>query len=151
MLDSQRMTQVFMNLLLNAMQAMPAERENKQITIEVAPTQSSACITIKDNGTGITPESMEKLFTPFFTTKKKGTGLGLSIVQRIIEEHGGKIMAQSTVNVGTTFTITLPLAEKTTVTEKMLGTIEDSTQDVLFGIEDGTANTSALLSEAFTK
>ncbi len=149
MLDHQRMTQVFMNLILNAMQAMPEERADKRIRIELIPAPGAITVQLSDNGAGITPENLEKLFTPFFTTKKKGTGLGLSIVQRIIEEHGGKISVKSTVNVGTTFTMILPTAEKSTRTEKVLELIENTVSDPMDGIEDGTANTVSIISNAF--
>ncbi len=121
-IDPQRMIQVFMNLLLNAMQAMPAERPDKHIWVRLAPIGAEALISISDNGCGIPPENLEKLFTPFFTTKQKGTGLGLSTVQRIIEEHGGKITAQSTLGSGTTFTISLPIP---TGTEDLLTKLEE--------------------------
>jgi PAS domain S-box-containing protein len=130
-LDPQRMTQVLMNLLLNALQAIPAEQPEKRIELCARVEFNDLIIDITDNGSGIPPDNLEKLFTPFFTTKKKGTGLGLSIVQRIVEEHGGKITVRSTVGQCTTFTITIP--------------VPNETEDILSTIEDGTATTSPLL------
>ena len=65
-------------------------------------------LAIKDNGSGISPENMNRLFEPFFTTKADGTGLGLAITRRIIQEHHGAITVQSELNKGTTFNLTLP-------------------------------------------
>ncbi|MFC1517976.1 ATP-binding protein [Candidatus Margulisiibacteriota bacterium] len=130
-IDQQRMTQVFMNLILNAMQAFPEEKLDKKIEIKLREGSNFVQAELIDNGPGISKEHLEKLFTPFFTTKKKGTGLGLSIVHRIVEEHGGKISVQSEVGRGTIFTIELP---KVSDTEQIMASIEDS-----------TANTSPLL------
>jgi len=107
--DSQRMVQVFLNLVLNAIQAIP---EGKKGAVTITSKKSNSdeiAVRITDNGCGIPPENLEKLFTPFFTTKQKGTGLGLSIIHKIIEEHLGQINVESTVGKGTTFTVTLPI------------------------------------------
>lgn len=99
---------VFMNLLINARDAMP---NGGSITISVSVENNYLVIKISDNGLGISPENIEKVFHPFFTTKMKdqGTGLGLSISKRIISQHKGNIYVQSELSKGTTFTITLPL------------------------------------------
>jgi len=102
-----RLNQVFMNLLINAAQAIP---DRGTITIRTARKGDAATISISDTGAGIPPENLTKIFDPGFTTKGVGvgTGLGLSICYKIIEEHNGKIEVESD-NSGTTFTITLPV------------------------------------------
>ncbi len=110
--DSQRMRQVFWNLLINACQAMP---DGGVITISAAvspPVDGRAwCrIFISDTGLGIARESRDKIFDPFFTTKTEGTGLGLAIVYRIVEDHEGTISVDSEAGKGTRFTIRLPLS-----------------------------------------
>jgi two-component system, NtrC family, sensor kinase len=102
-----RLNQVFMNLLVNAAQAIRGEGT---ITITTARKGDSVRISISDTGVGIPPENVSKIFDPGFTTKGVGvgTGLGLSICYKIIEEHQGKIDVESG-DQGTTFTITLPL------------------------------------------
>ncbi|MBI4230658.1 MAG: hypothetical protein HY608_07460 [Planctomycetes bacterium] len=103
-----QLNQVFMNLLINAAQAIP---ERGEIRIETEASDKDVIVRISDTGTGIPEENLAKLFTPFFSTKPvgKGTGLGLSIAFGIIQKHGGRIDARSTVGKGTTFTIHLPL------------------------------------------
>ena len=110
-LDAQRMQEVFLNLLMNAIQAIkepPGE-------IKIAASQDSghreAVITMEDTGVGIPREELDRIFDPFFTTKEigVGTGLGLSIVYGIIEKHHGTITAESTTGEGTRFIIRLPL------------------------------------------
>ena len=102
--------QVSINLLNNAAEAMP---QGGTITIHTRLANAQAVeIAISDTGCGIPEENLEKLFTPFFTTKPggKGTGLGLSIVYGIIKMHRGQIAVTSQMGRGTTFTISLPLA-----------------------------------------
>jgi PAS domain S-box-containing protein len=104
-----QLNQVFLNLLTNAVQAVTHEKG--KIVITTRQDGSHAVVKVSDNGTGIQPEHLNKVFEPFFTTKDvgKGTGLGLSIVYKIIEKHGGKIFAESTVGKGSTFTVVLPI------------------------------------------
>ena len=112
--DSQRLRQVFWNLLINACQAMP---KGGAITISASPfthadDAAAWCeIVLSDTGQGIAPEHLDKIFDPFFTTKTGGTGLGLAIVHRIIEDHGGAIAVDSEPGNGTQFTIRLPMME----------------------------------------
>ena len=106
-----KLNQVFMNLIVNASQAL--EGDNGTITITSACDDKRVTISVADNGTGIPEENLAHLFTPFFTTKPvgQGTGLGLSISQGIVEEHDGTIEVDSTVGEGTVFTIKLPVVQ----------------------------------------
>jgi PAS domain S-box-containing protein len=101
------LAQVFVNLITNACQAM---QPGGTLRLSTGQEVDCAIIRIADNGAGMDPQTLEKVFEPFFTTKAdgSGTGLGLSIAQSIVESHGGKIEAQSTVGVGTAFVIRLP-------------------------------------------
>ncbi len=105
--DPMQLKQVFMNLLLNAVDAMP---EGGTVVLRTSLGQTAHTITvdISDTGKGINAEIRDKIFQPFFTTKSKGTGLGLAISKRLIEEHGGKISIESNNGGGSTFRISLP-------------------------------------------
>jgi signal transduction histidine kinase len=108
--DDAQLQQVFMNLLLNALEALGT---NGELTVSTELAQGNngvrlLKIKIRDTGTGISPENLARLFEPFFTTKKNGTGLGLSISQRIAQEHGGVIEAQSEMGKGSAFSFALP-------------------------------------------
>ena len=116
--DDHELQQAFVNLFLNALEAM-APNGTLTVATEVVPanaapngsrsyTEPQLRVTIKDTGAGIASRDLEQLFEPFFTTKPAGTGLGLPITQRIIQEHRGAIEVESTVGQGTTFSITLP-------------------------------------------
>lgn len=102
--------QVFLNLIVNAAQAMPTGKMGV-IDIRTACNHEQVWVEVQDNGPGIAPEILKKIFDPFFTTKDPGTGtgLGLSVSQNIIQQHGGTLTVDSTVGVGTTFKITLPI------------------------------------------
>jgi C4-dicarboxylate-specific signal transduction histidine kinase len=105
-----KLQQVLINLVKNAAYAI-RDREEGQIVLELDVQQSDAVITVRDNGCGMTPEVVAKIWDPFFTTKgDEGNGLGLDIVKGIIEAHGGQIHCDTTLGRGTTFTIRLPLA-----------------------------------------
>jgi two-component system sensor histidine kinase PilS (NtrC family) len=110
--DRDQIRQVFWNLFINAADAMP---DGGYIKIdagfdkETLNRQNKIEIVVSDTGKGMTGEEMESLFEPFFTTKEGGSGLGLATVYRIIESHGGTISVDSTLNVGTAFTIILPV------------------------------------------
>lgn len=105
---SMRLQQVFMNLLINAAQAIP---ERGEITIRTYAQDGSVFVEISDTGVGIPAENLPRIFDPFFTTKEvgEGTGLGLSVAQGIVEQHGGRIEVESRVGEGSTFTVMLPV------------------------------------------
>jgi signal transduction histidine kinase len=109
--DEYELHQAFVNLLLNALEAMPQEGTLSVRTTksELSNGQPSIQVEIVDTGSGILPEHMDQVFEPFFTTKAAGTGLGLAVTRRIIEEHGGSISVQSQPDQGTTFVVKLPL------------------------------------------
>jgi PAS domain S-box-containing protein len=107
--DTARINRVFVNIIKNAIDAMP---EGGTLTIKSTQDDSNLKIIFTDTGAGMSKEVMEKLWTPFFTTKARGMGLGLSICKRIVEAHAGGIFVESTVGQGTTFTVTLPVEPK---------------------------------------
>lgn len=106
--DPNRLMQVFMNLLANAVQAMGDK--GGDLTVVTNNTDGEVRINIRDTGPGIPQEKLKKIFDPFFTTKDSGTGLGLPISKKIIDEHKGSIYVDSKKGEGTTFTICLPVA-----------------------------------------
>jgi len=108
--DKEQLLRVFNNILKNAIQAIPTDRKGK-ILIHVNSELETISINISDNGIGISEEQQNKLFTPYFTTKSTGSGIGLAMVKQIVENHNGQISFQSTINLGTTFTIELPIAD----------------------------------------
>ena len=120
-IDRDRLKQVFINLLLNATEALQPSGGN----IEVRLSRSSerlargeeirpfAVCRIKDDGPGIPADRLDRLFDPFFTTKPHGTGLGLAVSNRIVEEHGGFLRVESEEGQGAEFSLFLPIAEKT--------------------------------------
>jgi signal transduction histidine kinase len=108
----EQLTQVFVNLITNACQAMPSTGGSVSITTELLDGDGEVRIIVSDSGEGISDTNVARIFMPFFTTKVsgRGTGLGLSIVKNIIEAHGGCIAVESEIAKGTTFTLTLPVA-----------------------------------------
>jgi signal transduction histidine kinase len=109
--DRFEMQQVFLNIVLNAEQAMIETHKEGTLTIATERVDGKIKVSFSDDGPGISPDSMRKLFSPFFTTKVlgKGTGLGLSICYGIVTSHGGRIYAQSELGKGATFVIELPV------------------------------------------
>jgi signal transduction histidine kinase len=107
----QQLNQVFLNILINAVQAI---KNKGMIRIKTWADEQAIKISITDNGSGIPPSAKERIFEPFFTTKKvgEGTGLGMSISYEIINKHGGQILLDSAEGHGTTFTIVLPRQEE---------------------------------------
>lgn len=110
-MDAEQFKQVFLNLVINAIQAMPKQGI---ITIRTAWNQAASrvCISFADTGVGIAEQDAIKIFDPFYTTKETGTGLGLPVVHRIITAHGGQIKVDSTVGQGTMITVTVPLRQR---------------------------------------
>ena len=107
-IDKEQMKQVVLNLLLNAIQAMPGGGR-LQLAGRMPRGNRWIQLSIQDSGMGIPPQDMDKLFDPFFSTREGGIGLGLSIAHRIIDQHHGRIEVESTPEKGTLFTIWLPL------------------------------------------
>src|ERR1700676_5614169 len=110
--DANQLIQVFLNLVTNAEQAIREVRESGRIQIRFARVGSRISVTFQDDGVGIRPESVQRLFDPFYTTKRPGggTGLGLSICLSIVREHGGTIEAEALPAGGSAFTVYLPAA-----------------------------------------
>jgi signal transduction histidine kinase len=107
--DAQLIRRVLTNLVINAVQAMP---NGGTLSLEAAEARGFVRVCVKDTGTGISPELVGKLFTPFFTTKAKGSGLGLAAGKRIIDAHGGSIFVESKPGQGSRFCFTLPISKK---------------------------------------
>ena len=106
--DRKQILRVFNNLIKNATQAIPSDREGR-IRLSLYRTDGFVRVEVKDNGAGIPEEQKDKVFVPKFTTKGSGMGLGLAITQQIVENAKGRIWFESTVDIGTTFFIELPL------------------------------------------
>jgi PAS domain S-box-containing protein len=106
-----KLQQVFLNLFLNARDAMP---RGGWLRVSTGTDQGQAVVEVSDTGTGIPPEQLARIYDPFFTTKPdgRGTGLGLSVTYGIVQEHGGTLSCESVVGQGTTFRLVLPLAEQ---------------------------------------
>jgi signal transduction histidine kinase len=106
-LDAELMERVFVNLILNAIQA---SSPGSGVALELEQQGSNAIVRVIDHGEGIDPERREAIFNPFVTTKASGTGLGLAIVAKIVDEHRGKIHVQSNPGEGSVFTVTIPMS-----------------------------------------
>jgi len=100
--DENQLKQVFINIVLNGIEAMP---EGGELILQTDESNSTIEVSIKDTGTGIAREKLQHLFNPFYTTKEKGTGLGLFIVHQIVQNHKGKIVINSKINKGTMVSI----------------------------------------------
>lgn len=118
--DGDKLQQVFLNLVLNAIQAMPGGGELRVTAQAVSNDEPEAqrletprlAVTVTDTGAGMPPEVLSRIFDPYFTTREEGLGLGLALVYRIVEDHGGSIVADSRVGVGTSVMVTLPLVDR---------------------------------------
>lgn len=108
-IDAGQIQQALVNLMKNAMHAMT---KGGTLTLQTGEGGDGVWVSVSDTGGGIPQEQLNRIFEPFYTTKKKGTGLGLMIVQRIVREHGGRIELESNVGKGTVFRIWLPLHER---------------------------------------
>jgi len=149
LVDRGQMLQVFQNLVINSIQAMPPAPHQGQVQLraqqvslkenEVPPLAAGSYIRfeVRDNGSGIKPEFLERIWDPFFTTKKHGTGLGLATAHSIIRQHDGLIGVESTEGVGTAFTIFLPVADRPEeVQARKPATLRFGTGRVLFMDDD---------------
>jgi len=105
--DPRLIKQAVLNLMLNALQAMPAD--GGELILQAGQTNQQARIDVIDTGPGIPPEVVGKIFQAYYSTKKGGTGLGLAMTHRIVEEHGGTIAVTTEVGKGTDFTVLLPI------------------------------------------
>lgn len=108
--DAYYLRQALENLVRNAHEAMHGQK-GARLTLSLAREGPHAVVTVSDNGPGIPPEKLERIFEPFVSTKGKGMGLGLAICREIVEAHAGRLEVESAAGVGTTFTIRLPAAE----------------------------------------
>ena len=106
MADQDQLRQVFWNLARNAIQAMP---RGGRLGITTTPLENAVRIIFEDTGEGVPAHVLDRIFDPFFTTKSQGSGLGLPIVQRIVEEHGGRVTVETQVGTGTRVSLTLPM------------------------------------------
>ncbi|MCL2879526.1 MAG: ATP-binding protein, partial [Treponema sp.] len=116
--DERYMKQAFLNLIKNAIAAMP---EGGKLFIKTEANDTEICIIIADTGVGIPEENLGKIFEPYYTTRETGTGLGLTMVFKIIREHNGEINVHSNTGEGSVFIITLPIPQKET---RLLGAPE---------------------------
>jgi signal transduction histidine kinase len=110
-IDKRSFDRAILNLLLNAYQAIKGKESDDskgEIVIRTRPCGSEVAIDLIDSGSGMSDETLQKIFDPFFSTKTGGTGLGLPTVRKVIEGHGGRIAIQSEVGRGTQFTLTFP-------------------------------------------
>jgi two-component system sensor histidine kinase HydH len=105
--DSEKIHQMALNLILNAIQA--SKKDDTITVLFGADSPRTACLTIRDTGAGIDADDLKHVFEPFFTTRASGSGLGLSIVKEIVDSHAGELSIESLKGVGTTVTATLPL------------------------------------------
>jgi PAS domain S-box-containing protein len=137
--DANQLIQVFLNLITNAEQAIQEVRDSGRIQLRAGRNGKQVTITVQDDGVGISPEALPKIFDPFYTTKRPGggTGLGLSICMSIIREHGGNIEAETLPAGGSAFTIYLPaaLGQPTESASSPTETATLSTEAVLAAID----------------
>jgi PAS domain S-box-containing protein len=146
--DRAQLLQVFQNLVVNAIQAMPEGRASNiwlratdttlaEGQVSALPAGDYVQFEVKDDGCGIPPENIAKIFAAFFTTKKHGTGLGLATVLDVVRKHGGQIGVDSTIGKGTTFTVFLPRAGQPVAVEaRRAPTLRFGTGRILFMDDD---------------
>jgi len=124
--DAVLLHRAFQNLVLNALDAMPA---GGTLTLRTSERSGHVVIEISDTGTGLTPEECSRLFTPYYTTKHQGTGLGLAIVQSVVSDHHGSVSVSSEAGHGTTFRIELPLRQAGAIVKPRLDDTQAATPD----------------------
>lgn len=124
MADGSQMEQVFVNLLINAVQAVPNDG-TVQVKSSLSEQESCVSIEVTDNGPGISRKEQSKIFEPFFSTKSNGTGLGLSVSYGIVRNHQGNISVQSRPGEGTQFIVKIPITQQKN--KEMHGTVERTT------------------------
>lgn len=110
-MDRAQLIRVITNLVKNAIQAIPENKEQPLVKVKVSQEQGFAKISVKDNGIGIKEENRHRVFEPKFTTKTSGMGLGLGIIKNIVENYNGSITFESTMQAGTEFIVRLPILE----------------------------------------
>lgn len=108
-IDRTQLIRIITNLVKNAIQSIPEHQENKAISVKVKKVSDNVLIIVKDNGIGIQPKDINRIFEPKFTTKSSGMGLGLGIIKNIIENYKGTITFDTEFGKGTTFTVSLPI------------------------------------------
>ena len=108
-IDRTQLIRIITNLVKNAIQAIPENQENKSILVTIQKELNNVLITVADNGIGIQPQDISRIFEPKFTTKSSGMGLGLGIIKNIIENYKGTIIFETEFGKGTTFTVSLPI------------------------------------------
>jgi signal transduction histidine kinase len=108
--DVDKIRRAFLNIIRNAVDAMP---QGGTLTISSRRMNDEVEFVFADTGVGMSKDTLDKLWTPLFTTKAKGMGFGLSIAKRIVEAHSGTITADSTLGIGSTFTVKLPIKRET--------------------------------------
>ena len=160
MVDRAQILQVFQNLIVNALQAMPPPPHRPRLQLSATnvtltegqvtalPAGDYVEFEVRDNGSGIAAEHLAKIFDPFFTTKKHGTGLGLATVLTVVRKHGGQISVNTAVGVGTAFTVYLPPASRPPeVQARKAPSLRFGTGRVLFMDDDATITslTAAML------
>jgi len=122
--DANQLKQAFLNVMSNAIQSMP---QGGTLSISTQQKGERIIVRISDTGPGIAPEHLDKLFVPFFTTRSSGSGLGLAVTKRIIDNHGGQILVESSLGAGATFEVRLPIVRSTQEFEhrKLYGEVPD--------------------------
>lgn len=104
--DADQLTQAFINLVINALQAAS---KGGHVVVRTAAREADVTVEFIDDGNGIAPENQDRIFEPYFTTKADGSGLGLWITQQIVHAHGGTLRVESVSGRGATFLVTLPV------------------------------------------
>jgi nitrogen fixation/metabolism regulation signal transduction histidine kinase len=108
-IDRTQLIRIITNLAKNAIQSIPEQQEEKSVVVRIRKEANNVLITVADNGIGIQPKDISRIFEPKFTTKSSGMGLGLGIIKNIIENYKGTITFESEFGKGTTFTVSFPI------------------------------------------